>query len=134
MQLTRKLVEQDRVFAIFNAIGTANNLAIRDYLNAQQVPQLFAGDGSEALGRASARYPWTMGFLQSYRGEGAVYGRDVVKRRAEGAHRGALENTELGKDMARGLSARDRRQGAAGRRDRRPTSSPAPTSPPRSRS
>ena len=38
VQLTRQLVEQDRVFAIFNAIGTANNLAIRDYLNAQKVP------------------------------------------------------------------------------------------------
>ena len=27
VQLTRKLVEQDRVFAVFNGIGTANNLA-----------------------------------------------------------------------------------------------------------
>ena len=27
VQLTRKLVEQDRVFAIFNTVGTANNLA-----------------------------------------------------------------------------------------------------------
>ena len=50
VQLTRRLVEQDRVFAIFNAVGTANNLAIRDYLNAQKVPQLFVGDGSQALG------------------------------------------------------------------------------------
>ena len=65
VQLTRKLVEQDHVFAIFNAIGTANNLAIRDYLNAQKVPQLFAGDGSQALGGASARYPWTVGFSRA---------------------------------------------------------------------
>ena len=34
VQLTRKLVEQDQVFAIFNSVGTANNLAIREYLNA----------------------------------------------------------------------------------------------------
>ena len=72
VQLTRQLVEQDKVFAIFNSVGTANNLAIRDYLNAQKVPQLFAGDGSQALGGGSARYPWTIGFLPSYRGEGAV--------------------------------------------------------------
>ena len=38
VQLTRQLVEQDKVFAIFNSVGTANNLAIRDYLNAQKVP------------------------------------------------------------------------------------------------
>ena len=104
VQLTRKLVEQDHVFAIFNAIGTANNLAIRDYLNAQKVPQLFAGDGSQALGGASARYPWTVGFLPSYRGEGAVVGRDVVTTRPKAKVAVLLENTELGKDMTRGLS------------------------------
>ncbi len=43
------------MFAIFNSIGTANNLAIRDYLNAQKVPQLFAGDGSQSIGRSFAR-------------------------------------------------------------------------------
>lgn len=103
VQLTRKLVEQDKVFAIFNAIGTANNLAIRDYLNAQKVPQLFAGDGSDALAQPRT-YPWTMGFLQSYRGEGAVYGRTLVKTRPTAKIAVLLENTDLGKDMARGLS------------------------------
>jgi branched-chain amino acid transport system substrate-binding protein len=104
VQLTRKLVEQDRVLAIFNSVGTANNLAIRDYLNAQQVPQLYAGDGSEELGSGAAKYPWTLPFLQSYRGEGAVYGRDVAKRRPDAKIAVLLENTELGKDMTRGLS------------------------------
>ncbi len=104
VQLTRRLVEQDGVFAIFNAVGTANNLAIRDYLNAQKVPQLFAGDGSQALGGASARYPWTVGFLPSYRGEGAVVGRDIVATRPGAKVAVLLENTELGKDMTRGLS------------------------------
>ncbi len=84
VQLTRQLVEQDRVFAIFNAIGTANNLAIRDYLNAQKVPHLFAGDGSQALGGGSARYPWTVGFLPSYQGEGSVA---RARRRPDGAAR-----------------------------------------------
>jgi branched-chain amino acid transport system substrate-binding protein len=103
VQLTRRLVEQDKVFALFNVVGTANNIAIRDYTNANKVPQLFSGDGSEALA-APARYPWTMGFLQSYRGEGAVYGRDLVKRRPTAKIAVLLENTDLGKDMARGLS------------------------------
>ena len=35
----------------------------------------------DLLGGASARYPWTVGFLPSYRGEGAVLGRDLVKTR-----------------------------------------------------
>src|SRR5262245_40989263 len=36
VQLTRQLVEQDKVFAIFNSVGTAENIAIRDYLNAMK--------------------------------------------------------------------------------------------------
>ena len=104
VQQTRRLVEQDGVLAIFNAVGTASNLAIRDYLNAQQVPHLFAGDGSQALGGGSARYPWTVGFLPSYQGEGSVVGRDLVRTRPRAKVGVLYENTELGKDMTRGLS------------------------------
>ena len=104
VQLTRQLVEQDKVFAIFNSVGTAENIAIRDYLNAMKVPQLFAGDGSDAIGGSPRKYPYTMGFLQSYRGEGAVYGRDLVKRNPKARIAVLFENTDLGKDMTRGLS------------------------------
>jgi branched-chain amino acid transport system substrate-binding protein len=104
VQLTRRLVEQDGVFAIFNSIGTANSLATRDYLNAQKVPQLFAGDGSQSIGRSFERYPWTMGFLQSYRGEGDVYGRTIVKAKPKARVAVLYENTELGLDMLTGLT------------------------------
>ena len=50
VQLTRQLVEQDHVFAIFNTVGTENNIAIRDYLNAARVPQLFGGTGTARIG------------------------------------------------------------------------------------
>jgi ABC-type branched-subunit amino acid transport system substrate-binding protein len=104
VQLTRRLVEQDRVFAVFNSVGTANNLAVRDYLNAQKVPQLFAADGSQSIGRDFLRYPWTMGFLQSYRGEGDVYGRTIVKATPKARIAVLYENTELGLDMLTGLT------------------------------
>ena len=104
VQLTRRLVEQDKIFAIFNSIGTANNLAIRDYLNAQKVPQLWAGDGSQSIGRSWAKYPWTMGFLMSYRGEGDVYGKTIVKSRPKAKIAVLYENTELGLDMLTGLT------------------------------
>ena len=104
VQLTRRLVEQDRVFAIFNSVGTANNLAIREYLNAQRIPQLFAGDGSQAIGRSSSSHPWTMGFLMSYRGEGDVYGKTVVRTRPKARIAVLYENTELGRDMLTGLT------------------------------
>jgi branched-chain amino acid transport system substrate-binding protein len=104
VQLTRRLVEQDEVFAVFNTVGTANSLAVREYLNTQKVPQLFAADGSQAIGNSPARYPWTMGFLMSYRGEGNVYGRDLVQSRPRARIAVLYENTQLGGDMLTGLT------------------------------
>ena len=104
VQLTRRLVEQDKVFAVFNSVGTTNNLAIREYLNAQKVPQLFAADGSQAIGRSFTRYPWTMGFLMSYRGEGDVYGKTLIQKRPRARIAVLYENTELGRDMLTGLT------------------------------
>ena len=101
--LTRQLVEQERVFAIFNSVGTENNRAVQPYLNQLGVPQLFVGDGSGAVARPR-QYPWTMGFLQSYRGEGAVYGRTIARTRPRARLGILLENSELGREMARGLS------------------------------
>ena len=65
VQLTRQLVEQEKVFAIFNTIGTEHTLAIRDYLNASKVPQVFAASGSTTLGRDAAQYPSAIGFQPS---------------------------------------------------------------------
>ena len=104
VQLTRKLVEEDEVFAVFNTVGTSNSLAVREYLNARKVPQLFAADGSQAIGSGAARYPWTMGFLMSYRGEGDVYGTNIVKTRPRARVAVLYENTELGRDMLAGLT------------------------------
>jgi branched-chain amino acid transport system substrate-binding protein len=103
VQATRRLVEQDKVFAVFNSVGTANNLAIRDYLNAAKVPQLFAGDGSQQIDKP-AQYPWTMGFLMSYRGEGDVYGKTLVASRKNAKVAVLYENTDLGRDMLTGLT------------------------------
>jgi ABC-type branched-subunit amino acid transport system substrate-binding protein len=102
VQLTRKLVEQDKVFAIFNSVGTANNAAIQPYLNQRKVPQLFVGDGAQASSQP-ARYPWTMGFLQSYVGEGAVYGRHLAATRRGAKIAVLYEKTPLGSDMTKGL-------------------------------
>jgi branched-chain amino acid transport system substrate-binding protein len=102
VQLTRKLVEQDKVFAIFNSVGTDNTRAVQPYLNQLRIPQLFVGDGSQGVAQPG-RYPWTMGFLQSYLGEGAVYGRDLAKRRPAARAAVLYENTDLGRDMLRGF-------------------------------
>jgi branched-chain amino acid transport system substrate-binding protein len=103
LQLTRELVEQDKVFAIFNTIGTEHTLAIRGYLNAVKVPEVFAGTGAAKVGRGFKQFPWTMGYLPSFEGEGAIYGRYVVKHRPKAKIAVLYENSDYGKDLLNGL-------------------------------
>ncbi|MBA2358511.1 MAG: ABC transporter substrate-binding protein [Actinobacteria bacterium] len=103
VQAVRQLVQQDRVFALFNTLGTANNLAIRDFLNSEKVPQLFVASGYTAWGSDARRYPWTIGYIPSYLSEGTVYGRHLVKTKP-GAKIGVLyQNDDYGKDLLNGL-------------------------------
>ncbi len=100
---TRRLVQQDRVFAIFNSIGTEHAIAVRPYLNQVRVPHLFTGTGASTFQRERSRYPWSMGYLPSFAGEGAIYGKYVAAS-MPAARIGVLyENTDYGKDLTAGL-------------------------------
>jgi ABC-type branched-subunit amino acid transport system substrate-binding protein len=101
--LTRQLVEQDQVFAIFNSVGTEHALAIRSYLNDRKVPQLFIGSGVSKLATEHAKYPWSMGYLPSFAGEGAVYGRYIAAHQPKARIAVLYENSDFGKDMLNGL-------------------------------
>ena len=103
IQQTRRLVEQERVFAIFNVVGTEHTLATRPYLNQLGVPQLFVGSGAAALVRESAKYPWTMGYLPSFFAEGRFYGRHIAKTRANATIAVLYEDSDFGRDLLRGL-------------------------------
>src|SRR5262245_8378279 len=65
VQQTRQLVQQDNIFADFNSLGTEQNLAIRDFLNSQKIPQLFVATGASTFGADGKRYPYTIGFQPS---------------------------------------------------------------------
>ena len=100
---TRELVSQDKVFAIFNSLGTDQNLATRAYLNALKVPQLFVASGATTFGNDYKKYPYTIGYQPNYRAEGTIYGRYVVKH-APKARIGVLyQNDDYGKDLLVGL-------------------------------
>jgi ABC-type branched-subunit amino acid transport system substrate-binding protein/alpha-beta hydrolase superfamily lysophospholipase len=100
---TSRLVEQDKVFAIFNSVGTEHALAVRSYLNAQKVPQLFVGSGADAIASQHARYPWTLGLLPSFSGEGAIYGRLIAKDHPQAKIAVLYENDEYGTELLAGL-------------------------------
>ena len=45
------------MFALFNTLGTPNNLAIWDYANEQKVPQVFVATGASDWGEDIRRPP-----------------------------------------------------------------------------
>ena len=103
VQAVRQLVEQDHVFAVFNTLGTNNNLAIRDYLNQQKEPQLFVASGANTWGADYKKYPWTIGFIPSYVLEGQVYGRYVLKTRPKAKIGVLYQDDDYGHDLLTGL-------------------------------
>jgi len=108
VEQARRLVEDEQVLAIVAPVGTAQNLAIRDYMNAKGVPQLFVASGSPAWDNPG-RYPWTMGMIPSYRTEGRVYGQYIVESEPQ-AKVGILYQSDYGRDAAEGL-----KEGLAGK-------------------
>ncbi|HEU5009844.1 MAG TPA: ABC transporter substrate-binding protein [Gaiellaceae bacterium] len=99
VQVTRRLVEQDKVFAVFNTLGTEANLAVREYLNQMQVPQLFVASGATTWGRDAAKYPWTIGFQPSYAAEGLVYGQYIARNVKKAKVAVLFQNDDYGKDL-----------------------------------
>ena len=101
----RQLVQQDGVFAIFNSLGTSNNSAIRGFLNQAGVPQLFVASGASTFGRDHKKYPWTIGFIPTYSGEGKVYARYLLAKRPGAKIAVLYQDDDYGKELVSGLQA-----------------------------
>jgi len=65
-------LETNEPFAMTYMIGTPNNLAIRDLLDEECMPQLFNSTGFPAWGDP-ANYPWTIGGLLGYNTEAQLW-------------------------------------------------------------
>ena len=104
-QLTRRLVEQDKVFATVGALGTEPQLAVRSYLNAQKVPQVFVSTGATEFDSQWREFPWTIGWQPDYIAEGRLYGLHA-KANYAGKKIGIIyQNDDYGKDYLYGFRA-----------------------------
>ncbi|MCA5893493.1 ABC transporter substrate-binding protein [Isoptericola sp. NEAU-Y5] len=76
--VVRELVQEDKVFAILNGLGTPTHSSVLDYLDQNGVPDLFVASGSTTWNQPD-EYPGTFGFNADYVVEGAAlaqYARD----------------------------------------------------------
>jgi ABC-type branched-subunit amino acid transport system substrate-binding protein len=105
VEQTRKLVEQERVAALFASMGTAQNAAVQKYLNGRKVPQLFVYAGSDRF--ADPRnFPWTLPGLPTFSTEATAYA-DYVHRMKPGAKVAVLyQNDDFGKEYLAALRRR----------------------------
>jgi branched-chain amino acid transport system substrate-binding protein len=101
--LVHQLVTQDNVFAVFNELGTPVNLATRDYLNQEKVPDLFVATGSSHWGADYKQYPYTTGYQPDYISEGRIYGKDILKAHPNAKVGILRQNDDYGKDYVTGL-------------------------------
>jgi len=102
--LTKQLVEQDQVFAMFGGLGTQAQTSVRDYLNGKKVPQLFVATGATTFMADFASHPYTIGWQPPYQGESRIYAKDILANHA-GAKIGVLyQNDDYGQDYLKGLT------------------------------
>jgi branched-chain amino acid transport system substrate-binding protein len=80
VQLTRKLVQEDKVFAVVGSLGTEVNEAIQPYLNQVKVPHVLVSTGASEWGTNYKKYPYTIGWQPDYISEGRLYGLDLAKK------------------------------------------------------
>jgi branched-chain amino acid transport system substrate-binding protein len=105
VQITHKFVEQDHAFALVGGLGTEPQLAVRQYLNDNKVPQLFVSTGATTFDRDYAQYPWTIGWQPDYEAEGAIYGKYIAKNLASAKIGVLYQNDDYGSDYLRGFKA-----------------------------
>jgi branched-chain amino acid transport system substrate-binding protein len=102
VEQARKLVESDEVLLIFQGLGTAQNTAIRKYMNAKKVPQLFVSTGATKFGDPR-NFPWTMGWQPNYQSEARIYAKYLLANHPDGKIGVLYQNDDYGKDYLKGL-------------------------------
>jgi branched-chain amino acid transport system substrate-binding protein len=102
VEQTRRLVEDDQVAFVFNALGTPTNSAVHRYLNQKKVPQLFVSTGADKWADPQ-HFPWTIGFLPSYRIEAQIYAKYMLKENPGTKLAVLNQNDDFGKDYLIGL-------------------------------
>jgi branched-chain amino acid transport system substrate-binding protein len=102
VEQVRRLVEEDKVLLVFMIPGTPTNLSVQKYLNQRKIPQLFAAAGASRL-HDPKEYPYTIGFIPSYVGEGTIYGRYIAATMPDAKIGVLRQDDDYGGDFLSGL-------------------------------
>jgi branched-chain amino acid transport system substrate-binding protein len=102
VEQVRRLIEEDRVAALFATLGTPTNSAIVRYVNQKKVPHLFLATGASKWGDYQ-EHPWTIGWQPSYITESQVYAKYILKQKPDAKIGILYQNDDFGKDYLHGV-------------------------------
>jgi branched-chain amino acid transport system substrate-binding protein len=103
VQNARRLIQQEEVFALFNTLGTPNNVAIWDFVNNQEVPHVFVATGASTWGADVEGHPWTIGWQPDYVTESQVYADFLEKEKPRAKVAVLYQNDAFGEDLLNGF-------------------------------
>jgi branched-chain amino acid transport system substrate-binding protein len=103
VQLTNRLILQDKIFANVGSLGTEPNLPIRPLLNQRKVPHILVSTGASYWGLQYRQYPWTIGWQTDYISEGRIYGQWIRRNQPNARIAVFYQNDDYGKDYLNGL-------------------------------
>ncbi|MET8451547.1 ABC transporter substrate-binding protein [Streptomyces sp. NPDC005209] len=98
----RRLVEREKVFAVFQTLGTPSTAAVWDYLNQQKVPQPFVATGASVWG-TDTKHPWTIGWQPNYVAEARMYAKYLKDEKPKAKVAVLYQNDDFGKDLLGGF-------------------------------
>jgi branched-chain amino acid transport system substrate-binding protein len=103
VQNARRLIQQEEVFALFNTLGTPNNVAIWDYVNEQEVPHIYVATGASLWGADTGAHPWTTGWQPDYVTESQVYADFLDQENPQAKVAVLYQNDAFGEDLLNGF-------------------------------
>ena len=103
VETARKLVEQDKVFAMLGSVGDAPHPATMEYLNEKGVPDILVSVGGHRFGAEPDKYPWTVQMIPDYTSPSVFFGQ-YISEHLPGKQIAVLkENDSIGIDGLAGL-------------------------------
>jgi ABC-type branched-subunit amino acid transport system substrate-binding protein len=88
VNVVHQLVLQNKVFGIFEGLGTPTHTKVVGYLNASRVPDIFVASGCPCWDKGSSQ-PYTFGWQPNYTIEGKILGQ-YIKQHFAGKKIGVL--------------------------------------------
>lgn len=101
--VTNKMVLEDEIFSMVAGLGTATHGAVVDFLNGEEVPDLFVSSGSLAWGDDPSGHPYTFGWQTDYESEGKIIGQWVKENMPDARVGLFLQDDDFGEDGEAGV-------------------------------